>query len=169
MKNTLREAQLQTLRKRLRGHHLEAMMILALVTGIRRDELRGLTWSDLNLETGAIHVLDSKTKRHFRRITLSQDIIHLLKRHSLHQEEQNRDAGTVRQSFDLVFPDHTGAKRSSQDFLQEWYAVCEHVGLPRLRFHDMRVFLWRQLIKQDGDTRAGHERSLDCDENADEQ
>ncbi len=163
MKNTLREAQLQTLRKRLRGHHLEAMMILALVTGIRRDELRGLTWSDFNLETGTIRVE-------------AFSMYHLVSRHCSYAQKAPSAPGGTEQGcryreaeLDLVFPDHTGAKRSSQHFLQEWYAVCEHVGFPHLRFHHVRVFLWRQLIEQDGDTRGGHERSLDCDENADEQ
>jgi hypothetical protein len=35
MKNDLTEVQLQTLREGLQGHHLEAMLLLAIVTGIR--------------------------------------------------------------------------------------------------------------------------------------
>jgi integrase len=172
MKNYPTEEQLQTLREGLRGHHLEAMMILALVTGIRRDELRRLTWPQVDLEKGEMHVLDSKTKCLSRLLPLPQDVVHVLRQHYLRQEEQNRDAETAKLSLDLVFPDRTGGELSSQRFLQEWYVLRAQVGLPYLRFHDLRVFVWRRLLEQGRAAREGRDNardgSLDGDKNADE-
>ena len=138
----------QNLPKVQREHHLEAMVLLALAIGLRRDELRRLRWSEVDLKIGEIHVLNSKTKSHVRHHSLHEDVVQVLRNYALRQKEQNRNVDTVRQVLDLVFPDDIGEEFSSEHFLQEWYACCEHVGLPRLRFHDLRVLVWRRLLLQ---------------------
>ena len=50
MHKHLTEEQARKLREALRGHPLEAIITLALVTGMRRDELLRLKWQDLDLE-----------------------------------------------------------------------------------------------------------------------
>lgn len=160
MKNDLAEAQLQTLQERLQDHHLEAMMLLAFVLGLRRDEMRGLTWSKVDLETDEMHVLSSKTKSHVRHIHLPENVVSVLKQYALHQEE-SRDAATVKQRSDLVFPDGTGGELSIQRFLQEWHACCEYAGLPPHRFHDLRVHVWRRLCAQERETPEGCDRTKD--------
>src|SRR6266566_2170592 len=48
--------QAQQLLAAARGHRLEALIILALCTGMRRGELMGLKWQDLNFTTGTLQV-----------------------------------------------------------------------------------------------------------------
>ena len=163
MKNHPTEAQLQTLREGLQGYHLEAMLLLALVTGIRRDELRRLMWSEINLQTGEMHVLNTKTKNHVRRICLPENVVRVLSQHALSQEEQNRNADAARQDFDLVFPDGTGGELSIERFLQGWYVALEQAGLPRLCFHSLRVIVWRRLFAQ---RQADRERLNDTKDDA---
>ena len=48
--------QVRQLLEAARGHRVEALWVLALVTGMRRGELLGLKWSDINLSEGVISV-----------------------------------------------------------------------------------------------------------------
>ena len=136
------------------------MLLLALVLGLRRDELRHLTWSRVNLETGEMGVPDEKTKGHVQPMHLPENLLHVLEQHALHQKHQNRKADTAKPHLGLVFPDNTGGELSKQAFLQAWYACCEDVGLPRLHFHDLRVLVWRRLLLQERKGRDG--QAEDC-------
>ncbi|BCL83529.1 tyrosine-type recombinase/integrase [Ktedonobacteria bacterium brp13] len=146
-KKNLTEEHLLMLREGLRGHHLETMILLALVTGIRRDELRRLTWSEIDLQTGVMHVLNVKTKNSVRQIHLPENVVFLLRQHALRQEQQS-DTTTARSHLGLVFPDGTGGELSIQRFLQDWYAALEQVGLPRRCFHSVRFLVGRRLFTQ---------------------
>ncbi len=56
MKNHLTDEQADQLLEALRGHDLEAIITLALVTGMRRDELLKLQWQvPIPLRTGLKH------------------------------------------------------------------------------------------------------------------
>src|SRR6266567_4413184 len=83
MKNHLTEEQADQLREALRGHQLEAIITLALVTGLRRDELLGLQWQDLDLERRELRVLNSKTKSSHRIIHLPQEFYSILEQAGL--------------------------------------------------------------------------------------
>jgi integrase len=48
--------QVQQLLAAARGHRLEALFILALASGLRRGELIGLKWQDINIQTGTLQV-----------------------------------------------------------------------------------------------------------------
>jgi integrase len=53
---TLDLGQAQTLLETAAGHRLEALLHLAIHTGLRQGELLGLRWSDLDWKTGALQV-----------------------------------------------------------------------------------------------------------------
>ena len=44
--------QMQKLIATVRGHTNEALFILAIATGMRRGEIAGLKWQDVNIEQG---------------------------------------------------------------------------------------------------------------------
>lgn len=136
MHKYLTEEQARKLREALRGHQLEAIITLALVTGMRRDELLSLQWQDLDLERRELRVLDSKTKSSHRMIDLPQDVTEMLKQHRLAQTVPH---------LDLVFPDRVGGFLRPEQLLQEFYDILEQAELPRLRFHDLRQACWRAL------------------------
>src|ERR1700694_4717717 len=48
--------QIQQLLKSAKGHKWEAFFVLALVTGMRQGELRGLKWKDMNVAEGALSI-----------------------------------------------------------------------------------------------------------------
>ena len=112
---------------------------IELATGLRRGELLGLKWEDIDLEQGIIHVrrqiarIDGeiveaplKTKNSYRSVSIGQDAVEILK-------EQQRQTNS-----EYVFPSPTGGPISPDSVLKMLHRVLKRAGLPEIRFHDMR-------------------------------
>jgi integrase len=139
------------------GHRLEALFILALSTGMRRGELLGLKWQDLDLERGTLQVrrilskipgklpgrgfeeAEPKAERGRRSIVLPTFTVEALKRHRLKQLEAKRKAGPAWQEHDYVFCTSVGTHLNpTHDVLHVLKALLQKAGLPHIRFHDLR-------------------------------
>ena len=116
------------------------MYYIELATGLRRGELLGLKWEDLDLEHGTLRVqrqvsrIDGKvveaplkTKNSYRTISLGADAVEILK-------EQRKKCG----NSPYVFPSPTGGPISPDSVLQMLHRVLKRAGLPKVRFHDLR-------------------------------
>ena len=108
-----------------------------LATGLRRGELLGLKWSDIDLDKGIIHVRRQilrqngevveaplKTKNSYRSITIGADAIKVLK--------------GMEQRDEYVFPSPYGGPMSPDSVLHMLQRVLKRAGLDRIRFHDLR-------------------------------
>ena len=137
----LTKVQAQKLREALRGHNLETIITLALVTGMRRDELLSLKWQDIDLETRELQVLSSKTNSNYL-IVLPEDIIELLKQHRLRQTEARLVAGIAWRDLGLVF------LIERDQLLNGFQEILEQAGLPSFTFHELRAFRMRALFEQ---------------------
>ena len=116
------------------------MYYIELATGLRRGELLGLKWSDIDLEHGSLRVqrqiarIDGeiveaplKTKNAYRTLPLSADAIDVLK-------TQEKKCGNSQ----YVFPSPTGGPISPDSVLHMLHRVLKRAGLPKVRFHDLR-------------------------------
>ena len=112
-----------------------------LATGLRRGELLGLKWQDIDLDSGVIHVrrqigrIDGKvqeaplkTKNAYRNISIGTDAVSILR------EKKKQNGGRS----EYVFPSPTGGPMSPDSVLKMLHRVLERAGLPELRFHDLR-------------------------------
>ncbi len=92
--------QIAEVRAKLAGHTLLPIVELALATGMRRGELLGLQWGDVDLDAGTLRVERSveetraglrlkppKTKRGRRSIGLGEGAIAMLRAHRVQQME----------------------------------------------------------------------------------
>ena len=108
-----------------------------LATGLRRGELLGLKWSDIDLAKGIIHVRRQvlrqngevveaplKTKNSYRNIAIGTDAIEILK--------------GIEQKDEYVFPSPFGGPMSPDSVLHMLQRVLRRAGLERIRFHDLR-------------------------------
>ena len=108
-----------------------------LATGLRRGELLGLKWNDIDLDKGIIHVrrqvlrqngkvveAPPKTKNSYRNIAIGADAIKVLK--------------GVEQKDEYVFPSPYGGPMSPDSVLHMLQRVLKRAGLERIRFHDLR-------------------------------
>jgi integrase len=88
-----------------KGDRLEALYVLALHTGMRRGELLGLKWDDVDLDGQSIRIRrtltrtdngrrlalgEPKTKKSRRTVRLTQRAVEALRSHRKHQLEEKR-------------------------------------------------------------------------------
>ncbi len=137
---TLPMEQLTSFLREARESGVFEMYYIELATGLRRGELLGLKWEDLDLQQGNLRVQRQicringeiieaplKTKNSYRTLPLSADSIEILK-------EQKKKCG----SSSFVFPSPTGGPISPDSILHRLHRVLKRAGLPKVRFHDLR-------------------------------
>src|SRR5258708_36691484 len=108
MENHLTQEHARMLLEAVRGDRLEAIITLALITGLRRDELLGLKWQAVDLEKRELLILNTKTKSGSRKIRVPKEVTEDLRQHRLRQEENRVQAGVAWQHLDLAFADRAG-------------------------------------------------------------
>jgi integrase len=149
---TLTNEQAHVFLQAVRGQQLEALLTLALTTGMRHGEMLGLRWSDINFEGRSLQVrrtvsrigghgyveAEPKTPNSRRKITLPQFVIDVLKQHRTHQLETRLSVGDAWQDRDLVFCNTRGGFLDSGRNLKKFQALLAEVGLPQMRLHDLR-------------------------------
>ena len=134
------------------GDRFETLYILALTTGLRRGELLGLKWADLDLERGTLGVNRSmdtlygppeekapKRQCSRRTIALVPEAVAALRVHKKRQAEEQLAAGPAWQERDLIFPTRIGTPMRGDNLRKRSLRpLLEKVGLPPLTFHELR-------------------------------
>jgi len=144
----------QRLLEAARDDRLEAVYVLALHTGMRRGELLGLKWEDVDLEGSIVRVSrtlartengkrlalwEPKTKKSRRTVRLTPRAVEVLRRHRARQAEEKLKAGSVYQDQGLVFAGKAGNLINPSNLRQRSFApLLKRAGLPRITFHDLR-------------------------------
>jgi integrase len=134
----------------LEGHALFPIASLALATGMRRGELLGLQWSDVDLDKAMLRVERSveetraglrikspKTKRGRRNVALPPAAVTMLREQRKRQIELRLALGQGGQPT-LVFSTVEGKLLSPDNLSRDWRRVCNAKKLPRVSFHALR-------------------------------
>lgn len=113
----LTDAELAALLGHLQGRTLYVPVMVAVATGMRRGEVLGLRWKDIDLASAALSVAQvleltregvtvkaPKTERSRRTIALPSRVVEELKSHKKAQAEFRLKLGLGRDERDLVFP-----------------------------------------------------------------
>lgn len=149
---TLNQEEANRLITIVSGTRLEALLILALTTAMRKGELLGLRWSDIDLGKQVLQVRrtlnrvagygfvvnEPKTKSSKRKIMLTLSAIETLLRHEELQRQEREKAGEKWKDLGLVFCNKHGGYIDPDDILKEFQRALEQAGLPKIRFHDLR-------------------------------
>jgi integrase len=132
---------------------LEAILTLAVTTGMRKGELLALHWTDVDLERGTLRVIGTmqrhpdgnlvvtppKTARSRRRVELAPMALNALRRHRARQTETRLLLGPDWNALGLVFPSSLGRPQDGSHLLYGlFHPLLERLGLPIIRFHDLR-------------------------------
>lgn len=154
----LTEEQAQKLLTTIKGHRWEALYTLALATGLRRGEILGLKWQDINFSTGILHVrrilsrvptetpgrghtyveAEPKTRKSRRSVVIAPFALAALKWHYSQQELAKLKVGAAWQEHDYVFCTPVGRYLNPNHVVAELKKLLHLAGLPEIRFHDLR-------------------------------
>jgi integrase len=146
---TPREAR--TLLEAAKGERFEALYVLAITSGLRRGELLGLRWTDVDLERGYVQMRQQliRTKGGLtftspkggksRSVRLTTSAVKALENHRERQlEEKLRLAGLWNENG-LVFTTVIGTPMDGDNLVKRSFKpLMGRTQLPQIRFHDLR-------------------------------
>ncbi|MFD0856811.1 tyrosine-type recombinase/integrase [Actinomadura adrarensis] len=117
-------------------HRIGAYVILAIVSGLRTEELRALTWADIDLKKKVVYVLrsdresgDTKTQESRRGIALADIAVEALKALRKRQAAERLHAGDAWQAHNLVFCREDGSPYNNQAVLYRFRKLTAAAGI----------------------------------------
>ncbi len=149
---TWTESQVSQFLVTIIGQRNEIMYQMALATGMRRGELIGLKWSDVDWIANTIKVQrqvfepvgggfvfqEPKSDRGRRAVELETRLIDRL-REQLRRVTLGRQVARDRwQEYDLIFPSTIGTPQGGGNVTREFHRLVVQAGLPVIRLHDCR-------------------------------
>lgn len=128
------------------------IVYLTAMTGMRRGEVMGLRWADVDLDRRKLHLTqqlrsvsgavfefaDLKTSRSRRTVMLDQATTQLLRDHRRTQLEERLAIGEGYRDHDLVFPLPDGSPWNPDSVADIFDRRIARLGLPRITFHGLR-------------------------------
>lgn len=135
-----------------KDHRLQALFVVALALGLRRGELLGLRWSDVDLTTGQLRVIQTlqrvrdegvvfgppKSRRSRRVLTLPAIAVKALTTHRAKQADDRAAAGKAWVETGLVFTTATGRHLEPRNLNTAFARLITRTGARPIRFHDLR-------------------------------
>jgi integrase len=115
---------------------LHAYIVLCLLTGVRSEEARALTWEHVDLDAGTISVWrsvrahgDTKTNRSRRTLKLPEIAVEALREQRQQQATERAEAGGLWQEHELVFTTSVGTAYESHNLRRDFRRVTTAAGL----------------------------------------
>ncbi|MEU6115872.1 site-specific integrase [Streptomyces sp. NPDC047117] len=124
--------------------------VLAIALGLRRGEILGLHWRDVDFDRRTLTVrttlnrggkdlyLDSTKNRRARVIPVPLMCVAPLRWQRLRQAGQRSDAGAKWHTNGLVFTTRSGLPIEPRNLYRSFLRITESAGLPQVRLHDTR-------------------------------
>src|SRR5918994_4706167 len=147
--NPLIPAEVAALLSAASGDRLEALYVTAVHTGLRRGELLGLKWSDIDLDARTLSVQRSldkdgtfnppKRSKSRRTVKLTPQAAEALRAHRVRQNEERLQLGSLWEERDLVFPNRRGKPMNADNlYHRDFKPLLERAGLSGFTFHSLR-------------------------------
>lgn len=155
------EEEIGKLLKVSRGTALYVPVLLALATGLRRGELLGLRWKDVDIKNNVIAINQSllstseglqfkapKTKKSRRTITVPETVMIELEKHKKQQIKEKFALGDAYAKNDLVICREDGTPWHPGTFSHHYQNMLSKNKLMPIRFHDLRHTHASLLLQQ---------------------
>ncbi|MEU3278238.1 site-specific integrase [Streptomyces antibioticus] len=151
-----------------RDNRLWAAYELAVRIGLRRGELLGLRWSDVDLHEGVLTVRQAlqrvggelmivapKTQRSARRAALPAECVTALRAQRAQQIADRKGAGNSWKGTGqgLVFTTKNGTPTEPRNLNRSFEVLCLRAGIRKVRFHDLSHTGASLLHEQGADAR----------------
>ncbi|MGO4617918.1 site-specific integrase [Nocardia sp. 2YAB30] len=121
------------------------------LSGLRRGEIAGLRWSDVDLIKGTLTIVntriqvdgeiiekETKTAKSRRTLPLTPVITEALKRASVRQAAERLALGESYGEGAYVVCDEAGESLHPDKLSRSWHVVCDAAGVQSIRLHDAR-------------------------------
>ncbi len=131
------------------GDRLAALWRLAAMTGLRRGEVLGLRWRDVDLERATLSVAKSKTASGKRAVALDTETVAALKRWRAQQNAERLQMGADWVDTGLTFTREDGDRVRESYVSHKFGRLVRQLGLPPIRLHDLRHG-WATMALQSG-------------------
>jgi integrase len=132
--------------------YLRIGIMLTLFTGMRKGELMGLSWDDVDFDNNTLSINKTrqytadfgsytdtpKTRTSVRKVSFPQECAILLKDLQLHQIKQRLKAGSKWEGADFIFLNDFGAPMCANGFSKLFKAFLERSELRVITFHQLR-------------------------------
>ncbi|MFD0048902.1 tyrosine-type recombinase/integrase [Actinomycetes bacterium NPDC127524] len=131
-------------------HRFYPAFHLALTTGMRRGEILGLRWKDVDLEKGILYVHQTlsgdgkyflngaKTEAGVRSIKLANESILMLKKQKRLLAKEKFACGRAYSDYDLVVCTSIGTPVNPNNLKKTYHKLIKEAAVPLIRFHDLR-------------------------------
>ena len=142
---------------------LYPIIITTAFTGMRKGEVMGLRWENVDFEERTIHVrqsmcrvlegpdengkyhsayklLEPKTRKSIRDIPMAEAVYEALQLQQKYQETEKNEYKDIYIDRGLVFAAYDGGFISQRGFMDEYHLFLKRYGVTNCRFHDLRHF-----------------------------
>ena len=187
IQRTLTEEQLNLLIDKSRGTKIYLFILFAGLMGLRKSEILGLKYSDVDLAHRTLHIqrqlgrdlsneiIKPKTKtkqeielktRSSNRVLNIPDIVFDAILEERQRYEANRRKRTLQfQDFDYICCSSYGRSRGASFCYKPFKQLLQENNLPNIRFHDLRHTYATLLLKEDLSVKAisdslGHTKTI---------
>ena len=148
----------------VKDHRWYGPIRLDVLYGLRRSELLGLKWGDIDLKAGTVRVergltevggvptwTDGKNARSRRTIPIDPTTAQHLGAHRRRQAEERLAAGSTWVDNDLLVASRTGTVVSPGNFDQTLERLVLRAGVPRLTSHGLRHTAATHMVRHASD------------------
>lgn len=146
--------------------------LLALTTGMRKGELLGLKWQDVDFTNktisvkravtrkkgGGFEIGSLKTDHSYRNISLFEHVIKELEEYKHEQRKFKMKNRKTYKDEDLITASSSGSFILPRNLDRSWLSALDESMLKKIRFHDMRHTHATLLLKQGTHPKVVQER-----------
>lgn len=155
--------------------NIKTLVEVAIFTGMRRGEIVGLKWGDIDFQNQKIHVKRSiykpknekaqekepKSKYGIRTISIPEQLCKTLVTYRAHQDRHISFLGDAWKNLDYVFTEENGYVMNPQTPTKQFSHFLKRHGIRHLKFHGLRHTSATMLLANGCDiktvsTRLGH-------------
>ncbi|WCK54760.1 site-specific integrase [Aneurinibacillus sp. Ricciae_BoGa-3] len=147
------------------------IIFTAIHTGMRRGELLGLCWKDVDLSNGIIRVRQTlqmivgtgiifkePKSGKGRTVTMTTALINMLQNHKIQQNKSKLAFGDIYQDYGLVFTQGNGKYIQPSELTKAFKKMVNEARVTKVRFHDLRHTHATLLLQQNIHAKVVSER-----------
>ena len=165
------EAEIKRLVKAARGNEMELIIEIELCLGVRRGELLGLQWKDIDWDNKKIHIRrnrvvvkgksvikEPKTAAGLRTLDAPEQLMQKLRKHWMECMERKMQMGNGYTDTEFIIVHQDGKPIYPEYVSQMLTKLQKRANLPLCRFHDLRHLCASIMLKQGVDVKVAQAR-----------